>query len=599
MTVEKLIKPLLLFISAVVLNFYITPSAPDYGYIKNILLVIGSPILLICVLLLVPNKTKLEINLFGLLWLGLLLLGVISIFWSINKSFTAVELFRWLSLGLVALSIVFIVKSDKSRLDILKLMVFLGILISIIGLIQHIFDVDIVEQVGSPASVFGNPNMAAQVLVLLTPLGIFLFLFEKERNKKYFWGIGVSLILSYIFHTKTASAWLATATQLLVVTLYFFIVRKSFNSNLKIDWHAALASIFILFCLINLSNKGVVPFWEQINQEFSGVAKRAVSEEKVAPRYQLWMATVDSIKESPIIGSGVGTFYEQMKVHGYFNFYLYKNSHNDYLDLISELGVIGFALFLVILIAIIKALLNNMSKKPFSSSIFISISIFGILIVSLFSFPMQMAAPLLIMTVLITLNRDSYMVGTFKHTFKINKNIKILSICLLLLYSLFLVFIHIEWGGAIRQAHKVGSPKDEWMRPNIDHPIVYTISASNSTRLFAQRDFSKSIEISNKILNIDNDFYWANFIKANSLISIGAHDRAFQYAEKAYKKGPKKDIRLALLLIKMHLDKGNKADAFKVFKGIEDQEGDLINALPQQVKDELAIVRGLVERLNL
>jgi hypothetical protein len=62
-------------------------------------------------------------------------------------------------------------------------------------------------------------------------------------------------------------------------------------------------------------------------------------------RWQFWVAAIDEWKSHPAIGGGAGSFVHWWAEHASFTYFI-RDAHSLYLEVLGELGVIGFALVL-------------------------------------------------------------------------------------------------------------------------------------------------------------------------------------------------------------------------------------------------------------
>ncbi len=119
-------------------------------------------------------------------------------------------------------------------------------------------------------------------------------------------------------------------------------------------------------------------------------------------RFMAWRSTFDTWKHNPILGVGIGQV--EVDIHKYQvpqlqqiiskTYQVFSESHNDWLQILAELGIIGFIAFLWIvlniagkLIKIAKQNINNEDK--FLLALATGGGIIGILIAAIFSFPLQ------------------------------------------------------------------------------------------------------------------------------------------------------------------------------------------------------------------
>ena len=82
-------------------------------------------------------------------------------------------------------------------------------------------------------------------------------------------------------------------------------------------------------------------------------------------RWPIWKDTVRLIAAYPIFGSGLGTYYPALLRYETYGFDVaWLNAHNDYLQVLAELGLTGFALLVVAMIAVFRDLAHAAVWDP-------------------------------------------------------------------------------------------------------------------------------------------------------------------------------------------------------------------------------------------
>jgi len=181
-----------------------------------------------------------------------------------------------------------------------------------------------------------------------------------------------------------------------------FKINNILKDNKK--WLVILFSLFLLITLIYSTDN-------PLNRSSITAAERAASAfdmqgSSLRTRLLIWNSTIDMIKDRPLFGSGLGTFplyyldYQADFLQnnpGYMQF-LGKaaETHNEYLQIWAEMGIIGLLSFLLIIIIFYRTNLNLIKKvKTIEGKIIIIGLISGIavtLIHSTFSFPFHIPA---------------------------------------------------------------------------------------------------------------------------------------------------------------------------------------------------------------
>ena len=111
-------------------------------------------------------------------------------------------------------------------------------------------------------------------------------------------------------------------------------------------------------------------------------------------RFHFWSIALQSIKDHPIIGTGLDTFGTIFTKHDTWNGSLrVEQAHNDYLQILSDAGILGFlclAAFIILLFKKSLSIINQTSDK-FHRGVAIGAlaGCFGILFHSFFDFPLR------------------------------------------------------------------------------------------------------------------------------------------------------------------------------------------------------------------
>ena len=175
-------------------------------------------------------------------------------------------------------------------------------------------------------SFFDNPNTFAEVLLLLLPLTLALILcsrhlFSKLLASGAFLLGGVAMGMTYC-----RAAWIGFACAMVVLIFL---------------WKPKLMPVFLVLCLL------AVPFLPaSILHRILTIFDR--SDSSTNSRFPLFKAGLEVITRRPLSGAGLGTAAVQRYVK-LLNFYHartpFVHSHNIYLQVWAELGVLGFVGF--------------------------------------------------------------------------------------------------------------------------------------------------------------------------------------------------------------------------------------------------------------
>lgn len=215
-----------------------------------------------------------------------------------------------------------------------------------------------------PISTFGNPNFYSGHIIMPICIG-FSLLFSKKTKDEYKFLILIFLILSFITLIFTKSRASITAVAFGIATVYFLL-----NKERKIKWAGYGIIILALGILSPLIYK---EFLTNI-------------------RYFIWQGTLNLIKHKPIEGWGFGQFI-------YYYFYFRKreyflqpeatpitnHAHNEYLEIWSEIGIIGLLIFLFLIYITVSSFFRKKNKLESSVIAGFVGGIFAVMVDNIFS----------------------------------------------------------------------------------------------------------------------------------------------------------------------------------------------------------------------
>ncbi len=356
--------------------------------------------------------------------LGIFLLwALISNSWASDHYRAYTIAIHWAACGLVFFLATQILDSARKQNLILRIIFITAILVALLGLAQQIFGVEWVRQIAIPASTFANRNAASQYVVLTFPLG--LILLSTARRRVLIWAIALSLaiIASYLFHTFTRAGWLAVSGQITLFLIYLGYCRFRLKQALYCGGQklAAVGAAFLVFVLLaNLSEEGLgwgnrgafarlSSLWKNDAKEMQSAKEKSPYKRyrlnSVSTRKTLYRNTLEIIREYPWKGVGLNNFvvyYPKSTLTGWPDREIkinkqQANTHNDYLQITSELGIPAVAALLCFLAALAGRLpvffSRRLSQEERDTGCAFLIGILGLCSNAVVSFPLYLAMP--------------------------------------------------------------------------------------------------------------------------------------------------------------------------------------------------------------
>lgn len=279
-----------------------------------------------------------------------LIVMVISTITSINPKGSL----RDLALHLGGLSFLFVminsIDNKKDFNKIITILVFSATLVSLYGLYQYVIGVEVeaawLDVENNPDvktrvySVFNNPNILAEYLILTIPISVALFWNSKKLSKKIIF-LGTTLVMSLaLVLTLSRGGWLGFAFSALI---FIILVEKK-----------------LLLTLIPISIGGVYLLPETILHRILSIGN--LSDSSNAYRIKIWDITMDIIRDHWVAGVGFGHLPFKQTFETYIRTMPTFHAHNTYLETAAEIGIPGLIAFLLFLFILFKYGIKRLIK---------------------------------------------------------------------------------------------------------------------------------------------------------------------------------------------------------------------------------------------
>lgn len=226
------------------------------------------------------------------------------------------------------------------KINFAKLLAFLGFVIALWGVFQN-FGVGyyggLYEGVRAAVPSFlGNPNFSAMFVVVTIPLQIW-FLFSSESKKSayyYFVTVGVSVLGLILFNSR--GAFLAMVFAIFGSGLVAFLLKKY-----KVG--------LLIFLALGISLLGTFFYYNSTRVNVPA-GEAVVSAQTADDRLLVWDLAFSEIKNSPLVGSGVGNFFLAFRANtnpALANHEWFDDAHNVLLQFFASTGIPAGIVFLI------------------------------------------------------------------------------------------------------------------------------------------------------------------------------------------------------------------------------------------------------------
>lgn len=306
-----------------------------------------------------------------LLWHGLVILtltlmlyALASMAWS-HTYLAGVEAVRWFVLSL-AVWLGLNTLSRRQHVMTLAWGIHVGAVAASIWIaLQFWLDFNLFPQAAAPASTFYNRNFFAEYAVCALPFSVFVL----TRLRATLWlpwvSLSVALIVVAILMTGTRSALIAMVILGPVFALILIKHRRLFAFS---GWNLptkALVSVIMAAGVLGMGsvpsgnakiladNTGITALQRSFARAASLGDRTEYSERSFSIRTIMWRATARMMMANPLMGVGAGAWEVQIPLYQppgksmEVDYY----AHNEFLQLLSEYGVVVGGLFLAVLLA--------------------------------------------------------------------------------------------------------------------------------------------------------------------------------------------------------------------------------------------------------
>jgi O-antigen ligase/Tfp pilus assembly protein PilF len=344
--------------------------------------------------------------------LSFMAISVLSLLWSNSPMVSLKELPLFLAGPFLFFIITNNIQDERQINYIIRALLIVGSLFGIYGILQYngidfsFWQRNIGRQ--KVFGLFGNVNFFAEYLILPLPIAVSLFFASRNKIKKILLSIGIMAMVGSLMVTFTRGSYLGFGAALIFMFLLYLISRgKKFIKENKKIFILILALIILstfLFALPNPLNKPGTAI-SKIKSRIS--ISQLTKDTSLKRRKAIWGFTSLMIKDHPILGSGLGTFkYNSLKYQAKFfeqgnNRSLYPygfadKTHNEYLQMGVEIGLIGLGVFIWLMISYFNYGLKFLKRENdnYKQGVIIGLmgAVVAVLVDGIFGFPFHLPA---------------------------------------------------------------------------------------------------------------------------------------------------------------------------------------------------------------
>jgi O-antigen ligase len=291
-----------------------------------------------------------------------------------------------------------------------NVLIIFGLALAVFALVQHFTWEGKMYWVRPTASAgagtggpFVNRNHFAGYMEMLIPIPAALALSRAARGEaRLFCGFAAAIMSIAEAASLSRGGMVSLAAGLLFLAAMSVRRRRNNRSPKRESWLSFRPEYFVLLMLAAIC-AGVV--W--IGADFDilkRIAHDPLTTSAVTDRRGVWGDTLTMFGANPILGVGLGAFETVYPIYGHGDgSFLIQFAHNDYLQVLSDGGLVGGAIALWFIVVIARAMTQvTKAADPFLRALGLgsAAGIFALLVHSLFDFNLQIPSNALLFLVL-------------------------------------------------------------------------------------------------------------------------------------------------------------------------------------------------------
>ncbi len=190
-------------------------------------------------------------------------------------------------------------------------------------------------------SVFQNPNILAEYLVMLIPLAVGITWHTKSMRKKFVFLIATGILFLCILLTLSRGGWVGLGFAAL---MFIILVDRR---------------LFLLAIPVGIGGLSFLP--KQVLNRILSIGSTVDTSNSY--RIKIWEITMDVIRDHKVGGVGFGYIPFKSTFETYIRTMPIYHAHNTYLEIAAEIGIAGLFIFMLFMLSTLKYAYINLVKS--------------------------------------------------------------------------------------------------------------------------------------------------------------------------------------------------------------------------------------------
>lgn len=217
-------------------------------------------------------------------------------------------------------------------------------------------------------SVFGNPNVYGEYLILTIPIAITSFFIEKKKTMKVLFGCIVLASVINLFLTLSRASMAGFLVGIVVIVV---LKLKKMIPILLIGM--LISPIFLPDYIVD---RAMSTFNMGSQSQVNSMEVHSGADTSILYRGAIYRSSLEMMKDHPISGVGIGQFSEVYKLYGVANSY---HPHNTFLMVAIETGILGITSLILLGVTWAKNMVLSVKYKGDALS-FLNVAILGAIV---------------------------------------------------------------------------------------------------------------------------------------------------------------------------------------------------------------------------
>jgi len=333
---------------------------------------------------------------------------------SLDHQATKETTVKLLSLAVYFIAALHTLRSSERRKKVLIALAVFGFAVSLFAILQRLtyngkmYWVRPVSPYIAPYGPYGNYNHFAGLVELILPLPLAYLLFARIKfEQKLMWLFSIVMMAVALVFSGSRGGILALGVELLAMTLIaIWAQRPGVSDEISLGGNKLIAGGTLAAVLLLVLWIGFEPLTQRFN-----LLRQGTSEYSFVTRTEYWRGAWQMFLDHPSTGVGLGAFPTAYPAYGRSSV---KNerleqTHNDYLQLLTDAGLIGGLIglwFLFELFRIARRQLDQLEHTRSQDRALMFggyIALLGIAVHSFLDFNLQIAANALLFLLVVAM----------------------------------------------------------------------------------------------------------------------------------------------------------------------------------------------------